>query len=79
MKNDLISDSISILTGSFAIANIEHILSIVILVLSILNIVFNALIKIIKHIKNKQYDLLDDDFNEAKEELQNLQEKEKEK
>lgn len=79
MKNDVISDSISILTGSFAIANIEHILSIVILVISILNILFNALIKIIKHIKNKEYDLLDDDFNGAKEELQNLQEKEKEK
>lgn len=79
MKNDLLSDTISILTGSFAIANIEHILSIVILVLSILNIVFNALIKIIKHIKNKQYDLLDDDLNQAKEDLQNIQEKEKEK
>lgn len=79
MKNDYISDGISILTGSFAIINIEHILSIVILVLSILNIVFNALIKIINHIKNKQYDLIDDEINQAKEDIENLQEKEKEK
>ena len=76
MKKDNISIGLSVLTGSFALANIEQILSIIILVISLANILINVIIKIYKHIKNKQYDKITDDLNEASEELENLQKKE---
>ena len=79
MKKDLISDSISILTGSYAIANIEHILSIVILILSILNILYNLITRIIKRIKSKQYDEIPNEIENGINQIENLQEKEKEK
>ena len=51
MKYDIISDSASLITGAYALVNIQEILSIVILVLSIINILFNMVIIILK-IKN---------------------------
>ena len=76
MNKDNISTGVSILTSSFALANIQEILSIIILVISLLNILINATIKIYSRIKNKQYDKILDDINEASEQLENLQKKE---
>lgn len=75
-NKDNVSNGISILTGSFALANIEQILSIIILVISLANILINVILKIYKHIKNKQYDEIPNDINEASEQLENLKKKE---
>ena len=76
MNKDNVSTGLSVLTGSFALANIEQILSIIILIISLANILINVIIKIYKHIKNKQYDKIPDVLNDASEELENLQKKE---
>ena len=76
VNKDNISNGISILTGSFALANIQEILSIIILVISILNILVNMSIKIYNKIKTNKYDEIPNDINEASEQLENLQKKE---
>lgn len=76
VNKDNISNGISILTGSFALANIQEILSIIILVISILNILVNMSIKIYNKIKANKYDEIPNDINEASEQLENLQKKE---
>lgn len=76
INKDNISNGISILTGSFALANIQEILSIIILIISILNILVNMTIKIYNKIKEKKYDEIPNDINEASEQLENLQKKE---
>lgn len=75
-NKDNVSTGVSILTGSFALANIQEILSIIILVISILNILVNMTIKIYNKIKEKKYDEIPNDINEASEQLENLQKKE---
>ena len=79
MKYDLISDSASVLTGAFALSNIQDILSIVILVLSIANIIFNMFMRIYHHIKNKEYDEIPIEIDKTTKELENLKSKENEK
>lgn len=79
MKHDLISDGASVLTGMFALSNIQDILSIVILVLSIANILFNMIMRIYHHIKNKEYDKIPVEIDNTTKELENLKSKENEK
>lgn len=76
VNKDNVSTGVSILTSSFALANIQEILSIIILVISILNILVNMTIKIYNKIKEKKYDEIPADINEASEQLENLQKKE---
>lgn len=76
MKKDNISSGVSIFTASFALTNIEQILSIIILVISILNILINMGIKIYFRIKNKQIQEIPNDIKQASEELEKLKEKE---
>lgn len=79
MKKDIISDSISVLTGGFAIANIEEILSIIILVISLLNILINLCVRIYNNIKNKKYGEISKDIEDAEDKLRYLQEEIKKK
>ena len=72
-KYELISDGASVVTASYSIANLKETLSIIILVLSILNILVNMLIRTIKHIKNKQYEKVTAEINTAKHELQEIE------
>lgn len=76
--NDKVSTSVSILTGGYALANLEQTLSIIILVLSIINIIWNLGCKIYTHIKNKQYDKIDDDISDAIGDFNELNDKNKE-
>lgn len=76
MNKERLSNCISVLTGSFALANIYDVLSIIVLILSISNILFNASVKIYNHFKEKNIKKVVDDVNEAKEELEKLEEKE---
>ena len=72
LKKEYLSDATSIVTGAFALENIEEILSIVILVISIANILFNMICRIYNHIKNKQIESISDDVNDGIDSLKEL-------
>lgn len=74
---DFISTSLSVVTGTYALSNIQDMLSIIILILSIANILYNLGYKIYNHIKNKRFDMIDDDIENAKNELTDLKEDDK--
>lgn len=74
MKYDLISDGSSVLTGMFALYNIQDILSIIILVLSIANIIFNMIMRIYHHIKNKEYDEIPNEIDKTTKQLEKIKE-----
>jgi hypothetical protein len=77
MKYDLISDGASVLTGMFALSNIQDILSIIILVLSIANIIINMIMRIYHHIKNKEYDEIPNEIDKTTKELEKIKEENK--
>lgn len=72
MKYETISNTASIVTGSYAIATIQDTLSIIILVLSIINILWNMSYRIYNHIKEKRYERISEEIENAKEELNEL-------
>ena len=76
-KKDIISTSLSVFTGSYALTNIYNVLSIIILVLSIANILWNLGCSIINRTKKKEYDKVDDDFEDSIEKLIDLKKEEK--
>lgn len=75
MKSNYLSDAVSGITGLFAIINFEQLLSIIILILSILNILFNMILRIVYHIKNKNFDLITNELDHATNLLNNLNKK----
>ena len=77
MKYDIISDSASLITGAYALVNIQEILSIVILVLSIINILFNMVMRIYHHFKDKKYDEISNDISTTIQELEKIKEEKK--
>ena len=74
MKYEAISNTTSIVTGSYAIATIQDTLSIIILVLSIVNILWNMSYRIYNHIKEKRYEKISEEIEKTKEELNNIKE-----
>lgn len=76
IRYELASDSVSVFTGAVALGNIENILSIIILILSIANILFNFCIRIWQKMKDKDITSISDDIEETKNELENLKQKE---
>lgn len=75
MKYEIISNATSVVTGSYAIATIQDTLGVIILVLSILNILWNMGYRIYTHIKEKRYEKISQEIETAKEELQKIKEK----
>lgn len=71
-KFENISTALSVGTGTYAIANINDILSVIILILSIINILWNMGCRIYKHIKEKRYEAISQEIENAKEELNDL-------
>lgn len=71
-KYDIISNCTSICTGAFGIANIQEILGVIVLILSILNILITTGFKAYNHIKEKKYVKIKDDIEDAKRELEEL-------
>lgn len=65
--------SVDAIGGAYGLANIQTILGIIVLSLTIFNVLFNMVYKIIKHIKNRQIEAILEDINEAKEELEEVQ------
>lgn len=78
-KKEYLSDATSIVTGAFALENIEEILSIIILVISIANILFNMGCRIYTHIKNKNVEAISDDINDGVDALKEIDSKIKNK
>lgn len=74
MKYQTISSATSIVTGSYAIANIQDTLSVIILILSIANILWNMAYRIYNHVKNKRYEKISEEIQEAKDQLNDLKE-----
>ena len=72
MRYEKVNNITSVVTGLFALGHIEEALSIIILVLSILNIVVNMIVKVYTHLKNKEYDKIPNDIDDATDELTNL-------
>lgn len=64
--------SVDVASGSYGIANIQTILGIILLVLSICSILFKMGLSIYTHIKNKQYKEIAEDLDKAKEEIEKL-------
>lgn len=69
---DKYSNILSVVFGTYGLANMQEVLGIIILILSICNILINLAIKVIDKIKNKNYKGITEDINDAKEELKNL-------
>lgn len=66
--------SVDVASGTYGLANIQTILGIVLLVLSIASILFKMVFSIYTHIKNKQYAEIQKDLDQAKEEIEKLKE-----
>lgn len=71
-KYDIISNSTSVVTATYSVANLKETLSIIILVISILNILVNCIIKIASAIKQKQYENIAIELEDAKNELERI-------
>ena len=64
--------SVDVASGTYGLANIQTILGIVLLVLSIASILFKMGFSIYTHIKNKQFAEIQKDLGQAKEEIEKL-------
>lgn len=64
--------AIDVASGSYGLANIQTILGIILLILSILSIIIKSVITIYVHIKNKNYNGVIEELEKAKEELEKL-------
>lgn len=73
---ETVTNVTSVFTGLYAVANIQEILSVVILILSILNILWNMGYRIYTHIKNKRYEKISQEIETAKDELSGLKKEE---
>lgn len=71
-KYDIISNSTSVVTATYSVANLKETLSIIILVISILNILVNCIIKVASAIKQKQYEKARIELEDAKKELEKI-------
>lgn len=77
--NNTLSNTLSVITASWGISNIQDILGIIVLILSIMNILWNMIYKIYNNIKNKNYTEIDDNIKNAIDEINNINLNSKEK
>lgn len=75
-SHEIMSYGTSVITGAYAIAHIQEILSIIILVISIANILINGIINIYSHFKNKDYKKIPNEIDNTIEQLEKLEKKE---
>jgi len=64
--------AVDVASGSYGLANIQTILGIILLILSILSIIIKSVITIYVHIKNKNYNGVIEELEKTKEELEKL-------
>lgn len=79
-NNDLVTNSISVFTGltGIAITQVYEIIGIIVLILSALNILINMAFKIKDAIKQKQYEKVTTIIDDAKNQLDDLDNNKKE-
>lgn len=77
--NNTLSNTLSVITASWGISNIQDILGIIVLILSIMNILWNMIYKIYNNIKSKNYTEIDDNIKNAIDEINNINLNSKEK
>ena len=70
------SDVCSVITGAISIAYIKEVLGIIVLVLSILNILINLALKINRKLKERKYDQIPNDINDAIDEINKVKNEE---
>lgn len=69
--------SVDAIGGAYGLANIEHILGIVVLILTIFNVLANSVYKIYTHIKKREIEAILDDVDDTIEELKEVGKNEK--
>lgn len=73
MKKLLTIDyTVDVASGSYGLVNIQTILGIILLILSILSIIIKSVMTIYIHIKNKNYNGVIEELEKTKEELEKL-------
>lgn len=77
--NNTVSNTLSVITASWGISNIQDILGIIVLILSIMNILWNMIYKIYNNIKSKNYTEIDDNIKNAIDEINDINLNSKEK
>ena len=73
------SDICSIITGAISMAYIREVLGVIVLVLSILNILINLALKIYHKIKERKFDQIPTDINNAIDEINKIKNEEENK
>lgn len=68
--NEVVTTSVSVGTTVYALANIQEVLGVIVLVLSVINILFNMGYRVYKHIKSKNYEEISKEIDNAKNEIQ---------
>lgn len=77
--NNTLSNTLSVITASWGISNIQDILGIIVLILSIMNILWNMIYKIYNNIKSKNYTEINDNIKNAIDEINDINLNSKEK
>ena len=72
---EIVSTSVSVATGGYAICNIQDILSVAILILSIINILWTLCVRVISLVKDKKYSDIGKELTNSANELENLKNK----
>lgn len=75
---DLLDYGLSILSTMWSLENIDNVLGIILLVISIGNLVFKAIVQINDKIKNKKYDEIDDVVDELIKDIDEIRDSKKE-
>ena len=70
----IIDYSVDVTGGAYGLTNIQTILGIILLILSILSILFKCGLSIYTHIKNKEIEKIQEDLEQATKELEKLKE-----
>ena len=73
--NDVISTVLGTIGISVSVQDIHETLSIILIIISIVNILWGCGWRIYKHVKNKEYDQIDDEIEKATNELDELNKK----
>ena len=72
--SDMIDYGLSTVSLTWALNDIEHYLSIILLILSLINLLYKFVRDIYIHIKNKEFDKIDDVIKDTIEELEQMKE-----
>ena len=76
-KQEITSSILGTLGITLSVQDLTQIVNLILLILSVINILWILFIRIKEHIKNKNYDEIPNDINNAIEDLNNIKEEDK--